>query len=317
MQTPTENNFENRTWASPERILVATDLTDTDCLVPHAIAQAIASGARVTLVHALPPSDVVPLDGASIPFVDKAKIVRDVQIFLLGVAQQFVLQGVACDTAVRDGFAGDVIREELGRTNATRVIMGTHGRGKLGQLTLGSVAHDLVAKVPVPVFVVGPHARDSVQHVAPRRILHPVSLMGDYSESLHLALEIAKTYQAELTLLHVLDRDVNQNIDPERTVSWAKNALNALIPDAKNRVSPVHTRVVSGNLAEEILKAAVQTNADWIVLGADGKLRSWFAPESAACKMIATAPCPILTLRHEPSLTEPANLEQVHFTSPL
>jgi nucleotide-binding universal stress UspA family protein len=317
MQTPAKNNFGNCTSAAPERILVATDLTDADCLVPHAIAQAKASGARVTLVHALPASDVVPLDGAAIPYVDKAKIVRDVRVLLLGVAQQFELQGIACETTVRDGSAGDVIREELGRINATRLIMGTHGRGKLGQLTLGSVAHDLIAKVPVPIFVVGPHARDSVQHVTPRRILHPVSLMGDYRESLHLALEIAQAYKAELTLLHVLDRNVNQNIDPERSISWAKNALNSLIPEATSPVSALHTRVVSGNLAEEILKAAVQTHADWIVLGADGGLRSWFFPESAACKMVATAPCPVLTLRHQPSQTEPTNLEEVHFTSPL
>jgi nucleotide-binding universal stress UspA family protein len=195
--------------------------------------------------------------------------------------------------------------------------MGTHGRGKLGQLTLGSVAHDLIAKVPVPIFVVGPHARDFVKHLTPRRILHPVSLMGDYRESLQLALEIAQAYRAELTLLHVLDRNVNQSIDPDRSISWAKNALDALIPDAPSPISPVRTRVVSGNLAEEILKAAVQTDADWIVLGADGGLRSWFFPESAACKMVATAPCPVLTLRHQPSRTEPTNLEEVHFTSPL
>jgi nucleotide-binding universal stress UspA family protein len=72
-----------------------------------------------------------------------------------------------------------------------------------------------------------------------------------------------------------------------------------------------------GKLAEEILKAAVQTNADWIVLGAEGGLRSWLFPESAACKMVAAAPCPVLTLRHEPAQIEVANLEEVHFTSPL
>jgi nucleotide-binding universal stress UspA family protein len=195
--------------------------------------------------------------------------------------------------------------------------MGTHGRGKLGQLTLGSVAHDLIAELPIPVFVVGPHARDSVRHVTPRRILHPVSLVGEYRESLNLALEIAQTYKAELILLHVLDRNVNQSIDPERIISWAKKALDALIPNATNPVSLVQTRVTSGKLAEEILKAAVQTDADWIVLGAEGGLRSWFFPESAACKMVAAAPCPVLTLRHEPTQTEVADLEEVHFTSPL
>ncbi|MEI9977612.1 MAG: universal stress protein [Edaphobacter sp.] len=317
MQTRVENNFENRTPAALKRILVATDLTDTDCLVPHAIAQAKASGAQVTLVHALPPSDVVPVDGAVIPYVDKAKIVRDVRVLLLGMARQFELEGIACDTAVRDGSAGDVIREELRRINATGLIMGTHGRGKLGQLALGSVAHDLIAKVHVPIFVVGPHARGSVQHVTPRNILHPVSLIGHYRESLRLAMEVAQRYKAELTLLHVLDRNVNQTMDPERTISWAKSALEALIPDATDLDFPVHTMVTSGDLTEEILSAAAQTHANWIVLGADGELRSWFFPESAACKMIAAAPCPVLTLRHQPSLTEPANLEEVHFTSPL
>ncbi len=34
MQTPVENHFEKCTMAVPDRILVATDLTDTDCLVP-------------------------------------------------------------------------------------------------------------------------------------------------------------------------------------------------------------------------------------------------------------------------------------------
>jgi nucleotide-binding universal stress UspA family protein len=318
MQTPAENHPQNRTTlAAPDRILVATDLTDTDCLVSHAVAQARASGAQVTLVHAIAPSDVVAMDGAVIPYVDKAKIFRDVRVMLHGVARQFELQGITCDTAVRDGVPCDVIREEISRINATRLIMGTHGRAKLGQLTLGSVAHDLIAEVPIPVFVVGPHARDSVRHVTPRRILHPVSLIGEYRESLNLALEIAQEYKAELILLHVLDRNVNQSIDPERIVSWAKKALDALIPNATNPVSLVETRVTSGKLAEEILKAAVETDADWIVLGADGGLRSWFFPESAAYKMVAAAPCPVLTLRHEPTQTEVVNLEEVHFTSPL
>jgi nucleotide-binding universal stress UspA family protein len=318
MQALIENHFDKCTLAVPDRILVATDLTDMDCLVPHAIAQARASGAQVMLIHALPPSDVVPLDGALIPYVDKAKIVRDLRVMLLGVARQFESQGITCDTAVRDGSAIDVIREELIRSHATRLIMGTHGRGKLGQLALGSVAHELITEVDIPIFVVGPHARGTTKHVTPRRILHPVSLTGNYRESLHLALEIARAYRAELTLLHVLDQDIEQSMDPERTKSWAKNALDALVPDGTNLAPPVHTSVTSGKLDEEVLKAAAQTGADWIVLGADGGLRSWFFNESAACKLLAAASCPVLTLRHEPVRTVAAvNLEEVHFTSPL
>jgi nucleotide-binding universal stress UspA family protein len=318
MPTLEENRSKKCTLATPERILVATDLRDTDYVVPYAIAQAKACGAQVTLVHALPPSDVVPMDGAMIRYVDKTKIVGDVRVMLSGVARQFESQGVSCDTAVRDGIARNVIPEELSRTDATRLIMGTHGRGKLGQLILGSVAHDLITETNVPVFVVGPHARDSVHHATPRKILHPVSLMGDYRECFHLALAIAQSYGAELILLHILDQHLNASMDPARTIAWANRALNALIPDGTEPAPPILTTVTSGKVAEEILKAAAQTGADWIVLGAEGRAPFWSFDQSAAYKVLIAADCPVLTLRHEPSRTEAAvNFKEVHFTSPL
>lgn len=316
MQKALENRFQKCTLAAPDRILVATDLIDTKYLVPHAVAQARATGAQVTLVHAIPPSDLMVIDPDAIPYVDRSKILRDARVEMLGMARQIESQGVACDTAVREGRASEVIREELGRIDATRLILGTHGRGKLGQLVLGSVAQELISRVDIPVFVVGPYAHDPVQHATPRRILHPVSLMGDYQESVDLALDIAQTYRAELTLLHVLDRDVAKNVNPQRTLEWAKNALVALVPDGTKLVPPAHTMVTTGKLAEEVLKAADHTNANWIVLGADGAYRFWPFNESAAYKVLTAANCPVLTLRHEPYRAEVRNLEEVHFTSP-
>ena len=56
MQYTAENCFQTRVLAAPDRILVATDLTDSDYLIPHVIAQAKASNARVTMFHAVPRS---------------------------------------------------------------------------------------------------------------------------------------------------------------------------------------------------------------------------------------------------------------------
>jgi nucleotide-binding universal stress UspA family protein len=317
MQDFPENRFRKCTLAAPYRILVATDMTDTDYLVPHAVAQAKTGGAQITLVHAVMPSDLIPIEAEAIPYIDQSKIDRDIRLTLLGVSHRIEAQGISCDSVVRRGYASDVIREELSRTGATRLIMGTHGRGKLGQVALGSVAHDLLSRVKIPIFVVGPHARDIGRHATPQKILHPVSLMGDYREGVQLALDIAQTYRAELTLLHVLDRDLEESINPERTLEWAQNALDALIPDGKNLVPPVHTLVKSGRLAEEILTSATQTGADWIVLGADGGHRFWSFQETAAYKVLTNANCPVLTLRHEPYRAEAKDLEDVHLTSPL
>ncbi len=318
MQTLAENHTVTHAMATPDRILVATDLTDTEYLLPHAIAQAKASGARVTLLHVLPPSDVQPLDAASIPYVDKSKIVRDVRVMLMSAARQLESQGIVCDVSIRGGIAIDVIPEAINRTHSTRLIMASHGRGKLGQLVLGSVAHELITHLKIPVFVVGPQARAGYDHTTPRKILFPVSLLGDYRKSLHLALDIAQTYRSELILLHVFEPNLKEDINSARTVEWAKNALESLLPTTTNLSAPPRIIVTSGKLAEEILKAATQTGADWIVLGADGGLKTWSFNESAAYQVVASANCPILTLRHTPTKAKaPVNLEDVHFTLPL
>jgi nucleotide-binding universal stress UspA family protein len=314
MQKVSENGFE---LAKPKRILVATDLNDVEYLVPYVVAQAKAVGAKVTLVHAIFPFEPVVVDPLAVPYVDEMKILRDARVMLLSVARQLEAQGITCDTAVREGRAGRVIREELDRTGATRLIVGTHARGKLGQFVLGSIAQELISSAHVPVFVVGPQARAGVEHATPRNILHPVSLMGNYQDSLDLALELAQAHGAKLTLLHVLEQEVTNEINPGRTNDWAKHALEALAAKGVNLASPVQTMVTTGAVAPEILKAAEQTNTDWIVLGADGEQPMWPFTASAPYKVLSTATRPVLTLRHKPFHTAPMKLEDVHFTSPV
>jgi len=41
----------SRAFVAPDKILVATDLTDLDYLIPHAKAQCEASGASLVLCH--------------------------------------------------------------------------------------------------------------------------------------------------------------------------------------------------------------------------------------------------------------------------
>lgn len=318
MQDYVENQFRKCTLAAPDQILVATDMTDFDYLMPHAVAQAKAGGAHVRLIHAIQPSDIIPIEAGGTPYLDLSKLDRDTRVALLGLARQIGAQGVSCDSAARRGYPSDVIHEELSQTGATRLIMGTHGRGKLGQIALGSVAHDLLSNLRIPIFVVGPHARDVGRHATPRRILHPVSLMGDYLESFQLALDIAQTYRAELILLHVFNPDLKESINPERALEWAQAALAALVPDGGNLLPAVRTLVKCGKLAEEILTAAAQTQTDWIILGADGSDRYWSLQETAAYRVLTNATCPVLTLRHAPPhRVEVRDLEDVHLTSPM
>ena len=309
MQYPVEACFQNRILAAPDHILVATDLTDADYLIPHVIAQAKASNARVTLFHAIRPTDSLPQEAGAIPFVDKAKIDRDARLSLLGMVHAVQPQGISCEISVRHGYPVDAISAEINRTGATRLIMATHGRGKLAQAAMGSVAKDLLSWVDIPIFAVGPSAHQSAQHVTPRRILHPVSLAGDFRRSVCLALDLAQINRAELTLLHVLDPDVQKQINPERTFSWADCALRSLIPPIQDLRIGTQTQVTSGNLVESVVHTAATTGADWIVLGVDGTLPFWRFRDTAAYKVLARADCPVLAIRHAPCGSRPSAQE--------
>jgi nucleotide-binding universal stress UspA family protein len=321
MQTMIENQFQRCILASPDHILVATDLTDTEYLVPHAIAQAKVCGAQVTFIHVIQSGRVAPIEieafsYGALSYVDPAKVIRDARLMLLGIEHQVEAHGITCEARIRHGNANEVIRRELRLTGATRLIVGTHGRGKLGQLALGSVAHQLLTKVDIPIFVVGPHARGSVEHAAPRNVLHPVSLVGDYRNSVQLALNVAQTCRVEMTLLHVVDPDVTTDCNSTHILEWADNALKSLAPAATELVPPVHTMVTCGELAEEILKVADRIQADWIVLGADSGSHRWPFSESVAYRVLTAANCPVLILRHGPYHAEIETLQKSHSILP-
>ena len=304
MQTFAEDRFQKGILAAPDRILVATDLTDGDYLLPQVIAQAKAGNAHVTLVHAIVPVNLLPIEGGAISYADQEKIDEEVQLILLGLAAKIQSEGITCDVVAQHGFAADVVQEQIRTTNANRLIMGTHGRNKLAQFALGSVANELLRNINIPTLVLGPHAHGGGGHSLPRRVLHPISLLGDYKGAVGFAMDLAQAYHAELTLLHVLAPDAVEAINSERTFAWAHNALTALAPNGEDLVPPIYTRVACGNLVEEILKVASEIKADWIVLGVDPAFPFWPFRDSTAYKTIAAASCPVLTIRHEHSRAE-------------
>ncbi len=64
------------------------------------------------------------------------------------------------DTAVREGRASETIIEDAERADCDLIVMGTHGRGGIDRLLLGSVTETVVRRSPVPVLTVqvGPDA---------------------------------------------------------------------------------------------------------------------------------------------------------------
>lgn len=284
----------------PRQILVATDLCDSNYLLPVAIAQAKATGAHLTLVHAfinptipsVSAQGLVPPDGS----MDAEEFAERILAELVKRARS---EGVTCDSIVRQGFSAvEALRNEIHRTGAERVIMGTHGRGRIGQLVLGSVAKSLLRSLEIPIFAVGPHVRAPEAFATPKRILHPVSLRGFYRENVDVARRLAEFYRAELILMHSIEPDAGDMKSGGHDLNWAKRQLDASVEDPSTLIVNLRTHVSYGEVISEILDCSSQFQADWIVLGWNERRRNPAFAESAAYRVMAAAPMPVFTIPH-------------------
>ncbi len=299
-----------RTFAVPDVILLATDLdSDIGYLLPHAIAQARVSGASLILGHVVPPAEMISLDARAVSSADAWEIEREANRTLDDIAIKIRKDGVACEVVVRRGAPTEIIPELVKTTGANRLILGTHGRRHLKRLVLGSVANRILHKVDIPVCTIGPHVT-SISYGEPKKILHPTSLGEGDEQSARTALEIAQYYRAEITLLHVLVRDVHREYESDRVEQWTRADLERLIPEEASLWITSTIQVEVGTVVEQILNVAGTMHADLLVLGTGSDTSFWpLNDDNTAYEIIAQATCPVLTLRR-PLPTAGAEVER-------
>jgi nucleotide-binding universal stress UspA family protein len=142
-----------------------------------------------------------------------------------------------------------------------------------------------------------------------RRILHATDFSPASRPAFRRALEMARTGRGELIILHV---NVPTAIaDPGGYVSWemyeqvdraveasARRKMARLVERARGSKVRCRGILLRGVADVEIVRAARRQRADVLVLGTHGRtgLRRLFLG-SVASRVIASAPCPVLTVR--------------------
>jgi nucleotide-binding universal stress UspA family protein len=304
-------------FAAPGKIVVATDLTDTEYLLPHAIAQAKASHASLILVHAVLPHESMPVETGAVPYYDPLRMDRDARLMLDSLAHDVQAQGVDCIAAVRHGFVPDIVADVVRNSGAGRLILGTHGRRGLKKFVLGSVARQLLETVDIPVCTIGPRAHRKTAE-SPVIILHPVSLAGMHQTSAALSIGLAQQFGAQVILLHLIMPGPAVSRDPAAAVAAATEELERLVPDSARAHTVVQAKVALGTVVQEILSAAHEIQAGLIVLGVHAPAHSWLpGTEPAAYKILVSAPCPVISLRVNPVLVDEKSEDKEHASSPV
>jgi len=133
---------------------------------------------------------------------------------------------------------------------------------------------------------------------------------SDYSlRALDFAIDLAKKYQSQLVLVHVVMRQIYTINPPEAGILAGTAIVRELETEGKTILTqgeekvkaqglPVEARLRQGVPAEELLRAAADEKADLMVLGSRGlsQVRA-FLLGSVSDKVSHHAKCPTLIVR--------------------
>src|SRR5208283_1315071 len=134
------------------------------------------------------------------------------------------------ELVVQEGTAADSILAFAAAQKSDLIVMGTHGLRGFDRLMLGSATDRVMRRAPCPVLAVHEPTPDSMAAGQERRTHHLNRILActDFSENSERALNYAFSataeYDAELTLLHVLE-EVPSPAKTEEAIATATEQL--------------------------------------------------------------------------------------------
>ncbi|WP_224268602.1 universal stress protein [Haloprofundus salinisoli] len=138
-----------------DRILVPTDGSDgVERAVGHAVELAEAHGATIHAIYVVNTASYAGLPMESSWDGIDEMLRADAEVAVEEVRRIAAERGVPVEAAVVDGSPSREIVSYAEREGCDLIVMGTHGRGGIDRLLLGSVAEKVVRGSNVPVLTV-------------------------------------------------------------------------------------------------------------------------------------------------------------------
>jgi nucleotide-binding universal stress UspA family protein len=280
-------------------ILFPTDFSVfSEAALPYAEALARRYEATLYPAHVVPPEPYHGLPMEPFPVtLEHAWRTAEASLAELAALQQ--LKDVRHQALLKQGPLWDVISSMIDKYKVDLIVLGTHGRTGLSRLAMGSVAEEIYRRAPCPVLCVGPKApHESQRSPQFQRILFPTDFSQASQAALPYALTLAEESQAQLVLLHLIPMVPVMDREPVKAAAIDK--LKALIPPDATAWCTPEFDVRFEFPAEAIVRAGKRHNSDVIVMGVqrNGHARAVsHLPWATATEVVATAPCPVLTVR--------------------
>jgi nucleotide-binding universal stress UspA family protein len=137
------------------KLLLATDLSEASAAATdQAFELAARLGASLLVVSVIDPGSLLLPGGRFRARIDQVRDRREAQAQAL--VERGRSAGVEVSFLIWTGDPGDQIVAAAEAERVDLVLVGSHGRGAVGRLFLGSVSEHVVRNAPCPVLVVRP-----------------------------------------------------------------------------------------------------------------------------------------------------------------
>jgi nucleotide-binding universal stress UspA family protein len=281
-------------------ILFATDFgPSSEAALGYAHAIAARHGAKVYLLHVLPPEADLPIPLDKFPSeLDRTRQTATEHMVKLLAGER--LRGVAHDALLERGHMEQVLAATIQQHDIDLIVAGTHGHRGLKKLVLGSVAEKIFRQATCPVLTIGPEiGGDEAGEFS--HVLYATDFSQGSLKALPWALALACENNAKLTMLHVIQEISEAGMEYLDEVSAAcKQRLSELLPPGVGTWCKPEFFVEFGPAADTILKIAEEQQAEIIVMGARHTRMPAAAshlPWATAYRVVCQSHCPVLTVR--------------------
>jgi nucleotide-binding universal stress UspA family protein len=203
-----------------------------------------------------------------------------------------------CRVTLLEGCAAECLLDCARQKKIDLIVVGTHGRGGVGKMLLGSVAEKVFRHSSVPVLTIGPNVNHHKGLLELRHILAPCDLSPRTHPAMNCACALAAAHNSWLAVLNVANREAEgPKVDLERLRAGIRGNLAEIVGERGHELN-IHYSVEFGDVASLIVNAASHDDTDLIVLGVRpsyGMLDRFMWP--IAYEVVRRATCPVLTIR--------------------
>ncbi len=181
------------------------------------------------------------------------------------------------------------------------VVAGTHGRGKVQKILIGSTAEEIFRQADTAVLTVGPAVKgEAGKEIELNHILFATDFGRRRGKGRCSCLFSGAGTQrtSDAVACHRERGSLHRRERRASTRNQRSVRMKQLMPPGSENWCKPEFRVTFGSAVEEILIGARECKADLIVMGAKArKSLAGHAPLTIAYNVVTKATCPVLTVR--------------------